>query len=86
MKNYLIYLLLINLFGFILALSDKNRAIKKKQRIRERTLLGFAVLGGGVGLLLAMLIANHKTRKNKFMIGVPLITVIHFIAAALILN
>lgn len=86
MKNYLIYLLLINLFGFILALSDKNRAIKKKQRIRERTLLGFAVLGGGVGLLLAMLIANHKTRKNKFMIGVPLITVIHFIAAALIFN
>ena len=86
MKNYLIYLLLINLFGFILALSDKNRAIKKKQRIRERTLLGFAVLGGGVGLLLAMQIANHKTRKNKFMIGVPLITVIHFIAAALIFN
>ena len=86
MKNYLIYLLLINLFGLILALSDKNRAIKKKQRIRERTLLGFAVLGGGVGLLLAMLIANHKTRKNKFMIGVPLITVIHFIATALILN
>ena len=86
MKNYLIYLLLINLFGFILALSDKNRAIKKKQRIRERTLLGFAVLGGGVGLLLAMLIANHKTRKNKFMIGVPLITVIHFIAAALLFN
>jgi len=86
MKNYLIYLLLINLFGFILALSDKNRAIKKKQRIRERTLLGFAVLGGGVGLLLAMLIANHKTRKNKFMIGVPLITVIHFVVAALILN
>ena len=84
MKNYLIYLLLINLFGFILALSDKNRASKKKQRIRERTLLGFAVLGGGVGLLLAMLIANHKTRKNKFMIGVPLITVIHFISAALI--
>ena len=71
MKNYLIYLLLINLFGFILALSDKNRAIKKKQRKRERTLLVFAVLGGGVGLLLAMLIANHKTRKNKFMIGVP---------------
>lgn len=86
MKNYLIYLLLINLFGFILALSDKNRAIKKKQRIRERTLLGFAVLGGGVGLLLAMLIANHKTRKKKFMIGVPLITVIHLVVAALILN
>ncbi|MBQ7006636.1 MAG: DUF1294 domain-containing protein [Oscillospiraceae bacterium] len=86
MKNYLIYLLLINLFGFILALSDKNRAIKKKQRIRERTLLGFAILGGGVGLLLAMLIANHKTRKKKFIIGVPLITVIHLVVAALILN
>ncbi len=86
MKYYLIYLLLINIIGFILALSDKNRAIKKKQRIRERTLIGFAIFGGGVGLLLAMLIANHKTRKIKFMVGVPVITVIHFIAAALILN
>lgn len=86
MKYYLFYLLLINAISFILALSDKNRAIKRKQRISERTLIASAVFGGGLGLLLGMLISNHKTRKKKFMIGVPLIIVIHLIAAALIFN
>ena len=86
MKYYLVYLLLINMIGFILALSDKNRAIKKKRRIRERTLIAVAFFGGGVGLLLGLLISNHKTRKKKFMIGVPVITVIHYVVAALIFN
>lgn len=86
MKYYLFYLLLINAISFILALSDKNRAIKRKQRISERTLIASAVFGGGLGLLLGMLISNHKTRKKKFMIGVPMIIVIHLIAAALIFN
>ena len=86
MKYYLFYLLLINAISFILALSDKNRAIKRKQRISERTLIASAVFGGGLGLLFGMLISNHKTRKKKFMIGVPMIIVIHLIAAALIFN
>ena len=86
MKYYLIYLLLINVISFILALSDKNRAIRKKQRISERTLIFSAVFGGGIGLLIGMLLSNHKTRKKKFMIGVPIIIVIHFIFIAFLFN
>ena len=78
--------MLINIISFILALSDKNRAIRKKQRISERTLMFSAVLGGGVGLLIGMLLSNHKTRKKKFMIGVPIITVMHFVFIAFLFN
>ena len=86
MKYYLIYFLLINAISFILALADKNRAIKDKRRISERTLLLSAAVGGGVGLLLGLLLSNHKTRKNKFMIGVPVIIVMHFIIVFLLFN
>ena len=86
MKYYLFYLLLINIISFILALSDKNRAIRKKHRISERTLIMSAVFGGGVGLLLGFLLSNHKTRKKKFMIGVPFIIVVHFIVVAFLFN
>jgi len=86
MKDYLIYILLVSSIGFILALSDKNRAIKGRHRISERTLFISAVLGGGVGLLIGLLLSNHKTRRKKFMIGVPVIIVVHFVVAAFIFN
>ena len=85
MNDYLIYILLINIISFILALTDKHRAIKKKWRISENTLLFTAIIGGGVGLLLGLLLSNHKTRRKKFMIGVPVIIVLHLIIMSIIL-
>ena len=85
MKNYLIYLLLINIFSFILALTDKSRAKNKKWRISENALLFSAIIGGGVGLLLGLLLSNHKTRRKKFMIGVPVIIVLHFVVVSIFL-
>ena len=85
MKDYLIYILLINVISFILSLTDKHRAINKKWRISENTLLFTAVIGGGVGLLLGLLLSNHKTRRKKFMIGIPIIIVLHLIIMSIIL-
>ena len=54
---------------------DKWKAKKEKWRISESALLIWAVIGGSIGALLGMYFFRHKTKKNKFKIGVPLILV-----------
>ena len=73
MKYYVYYLLLINVISFIVAVTDKFRALKHKNRIRENDLIVLSVAGGSVGMLLGLLLSNHKTRRKKFMIGLPII-------------
>ncbi len=45
---------------------DKRAAVRRAQRVRERTLLGLIWLGGFVGAYAAMRLARHKTRKWVF--------------------
>ena len=71
-----IYLLLINIITFVLFCVDKKRSeIKGKWRISIAVLLGFSLLGGSVGALIAMLLLRHKTYKQAFVIGIPLIMI-----------
>jgi uncharacterized membrane protein YsdA (DUF1294 family) len=69
----LIYLFAINLLAIILTVHDKNAARKHTWRVRERTLLAISALGGSAAMLLTMLVVRHKTRRAKFMAGIPLI-------------
>lgn len=69
----LIYLAIINLFAAVLTVFDKLRAIHHDRRVREATLLLVAALGGSPAMLVFMLMIRHKTRKPKFMVGIPLI-------------
>ena len=55
------------LFGW-----DKLMAVLGRSRIPEAALLGAAVLGGGAGALLGMLLFRHKIRKAPFPVFVPL--------------
>ena len=75
-----LYLVLINIITFALYAIDKFNAKIEAWRISERMLISFAIVGGAVGALLAMLICRHKTRKPKFKIGVPVIMTIQFIS------
>ena len=68
----LIYLIIINIISFILMIFDKKQAIRKKYRIPETSLIIISFLGGGIGTLLGMIIAHHKTRKPKFIILIPI--------------
>lgn len=75
MKYFVLYLLIINAIAFVLMLIDKQKAKKKKWRIKESTLLGVAALGGSVGALAGMYTFRHKTLHLKFTIGIPAILV-----------
>jgi uncharacterized membrane protein YsdA (DUF1294 family) len=52
---------------------DKRRAVRGRSRVRERTLLLLALVGGSPGLLVGMVAARHKTRKVGFLLKVALI-------------
>ena len=67
------YLLLINAAGFLIMLIDKRKAIKNRWRIPERTMFTVAILGGSLGVYAGMQTFRHKTKHDKFTIGVPLI-------------
>ncbi|MBR2186058.1 MAG: DUF1294 domain-containing protein [Lachnospiraceae bacterium] len=79
-----IYLLVVNLWGFIQMLIDKKKAERNYWRMSEFSLFIPALLGGALGCLLGMRLFHHKTHKLKFVIGMPLILVIH-VAAVLAL-
>ena len=72
----LVYLLIINLFGFVLAWADKQLAIHQKRRISEKSLFFVAFLGGAALMYISMCIFRHKTRHKRFMLGLPLITLL----------
>ncbi len=78
-KNIIIYLLIINIIGFLIMGIDKLKAIKGMWRIPENTLFAFTFLGGGVGTILGMYIFRHKTKKLKFIIGMPAILILEIL-------
>ena len=71
----LVYVGLVNVIAFFLYYADKRKAVKGKNRIKIVTLLGSAFIGGSVGALAGMYVFRHKTDKNYFYIGVPLMAV-----------
>lgn len=73
------YLIIINILSFILYGIDKLKAIKKKERISEKTLILIGILGGSIGSLIGMNLFRHKTKKLKFITSLPLILIIHII-------
>ncbi len=75
----LCYFVLVNTCGFCLICLDKKRAIYHQWRIRENTFLFLAFLGGAGGILLGMLVFHHKTKKQKFVFGIPLIFLLQFL-------
>lgn len=76
------YLLLINIIAAIITAMDKSKAQRGRWRIKESTLLLLSALGGSIGMYLTMRIIHHKTRKLKFMLGIPVIFFLEAAAAA----
>lgn len=73
----LIYFVVISLISAVVTVSDKRKAQNGKWRIQESTLIFLSLLGGGISMYITMKICRHKTKKKKFMIGIPLIIFLH---------
>ena len=86
MKYFYIYLIVINLFSAFLTVHDKLAAANHRRRISERGLLLATALGGAPAMYLTMLFISHKTRKPKFMLGIPVIFMIEAAAALILLH
>jgi len=81
-----IWLLFVNLLGFILFGFDKLRAVRRKWRVPEAVLLLAALVGGSPGCIAGMLLFRHKTRHTQFRLGLPLILVTHLLLAVYLLK
>lgn len=86
-RVFILYLILINLVGFVLYGVDKAKSKRKgSRRISERVLLWVARLGGGVGCWLGMMLFRHKTKHVRFKVLVPLWTVLWIVALVLLVR
>ncbi|NLK21478.1 MAG: DUF1294 domain-containing protein [Epulopiscium sp.] len=73
--DFFIALLITNFISYIIFGIDKTKAEKKEWRISEKTLI-FSSLFGPLGAFIAMYTFNHKTKKLKFNILVPLLGIV----------
>lgn len=85
-KILLIYLAIINFIAFAAFAVDKVNAAEHRLRIRIVTLLGLAFVGGSIGSLLAMYLLRHKTGKDYFTVGIPLIMVMQVVVIFYAMN
>ena len=78
------YAIVINLAAVIMTIYDKKAARYRLWRVPERTLLLVAALSGCVVMYVTMRLLHHKTRKPKFMVGIPLIILAQLAIAVVI--
>ena len=85
-KILIVYLAAINFITFAAFALDKIAAIEHRSRIRIVTLLGLAFIGGSLGALLGMYLLRHKTKKDYFTVGVPLIIIMQVVVIFYAMN
>ncbi|MDA8441974.1 MAG: DUF1294 domain-containing protein [Peptococcaceae bacterium] len=75
MKYYWLALAIWNIVTLLITGYDKLIAGSKRRRIPEKTLLLLAACQGALGVYAAMYLFHHKTRHQKFTLGVPVLVV-----------
>lgn len=83
--SFVLYIISVNLIAFLCMKIDKIHAQKNKQRISERNLIFIALIGGSLGIWIGIFWNRHKTKKLKFILGIPLILLIQVSLYVLIL-
>lgn len=71
----------MSIITFLFFLTDKKRARNRQShnRVSERTLLLLCYIGGAIGGLFGMYQLRHKTKKVKFVVGVPVAVILNII-------
>ena len=86
MKWIIVYLIVINVFTFIVFAADKNRAEHHAWRVPEKTLFMLAIIGGSIGANIGMYICHHKTKHWYFVVGMPAISAVQIVAVIIVLK
>ena len=73
MKLFLLYLIIMNVVGFLIMGLDKRKAKRHEWRVPEKTLFLCSLLGGCLGTWLGMYAFRHKTQHWYFVVGMPAI-------------
>lgn len=73
MREFILYISVVNVITFIIYGIDKLKAKEHWWRISEFTLLLLAIVGGSLGAWFGMKFFHHKTLHKKFKYGVPVI-------------
>lgn len=81
----LICFVLISVLGVALTVYDKKIAGTGRRRIPESTLMLIGLFGAALPMYLTMKKIRHKTKHNKFMIGLPAEVLLHVVIAAAII-
>ena len=82
----LIWLIVINTISVFICIADKIKAKKHRRRISEKTLFLLSFLGGALFMYVTMRLIRHKTLHKKFMIGLPVIILIHAVLTIVLLK
>ncbi len=85
-KIILGYLVIVNIAAFLAMCMDKRKAERGKWRIPEKTLFLLSFAGGSIGAIVGMYTFRHKTKHTKFVIGMPVILMIHLVIAGILLK
>lgn len=83
---FIIYILIINLIGFITMYIDKNKAKKGSYRISEKAIFIIALLLGAIGVYIGMYKFRHKTKHMSFTVGIPIIILINIFSVYYIVS
>ena len=79
MKLLLIYLVIMNVIGFIMMAVDKYKAKHHAWRINEKAFFLISLIGGSLGTIIGMYTFHHKTKHWYFVIGMPFILIVQLV-------
>ncbi len=77
MKYIVLFIGTVSVLSIIMTIYDKLAAKNNARRISEKTLLLTGLLGGATAMFITMKTIRHKTRHMKFMITLPIMSVLH---------
>lgn len=79
-------LVIINIITFFMYGYDKWAAKSGKDRVSEKTLFMFTLLGGTLGAIIGMNIFKHKRKKKEFIFVIALIIIVQLLLVYWIFN
>ena len=75
---FLSVLVSINISTFLVMLIDKIQAAQSGRRLSERSFYLMTFLGGSIGMIFAMYLLRHKSRKWSFQVIIWLLVLFQF--------